>query len=38
MVATTILRCGSLSVIDSRCSAGPADEPFVELHDGFSLS
>ena len=38
MVATTILRCGSISVIDYRCSAGPADKPFVELHDGFSLS
>jgi AraC family transcriptional regulator len=38
MVATTILRCGSISVIDYRCSAGPTDQPFVELHDGFSLS
>lgn len=38
MVATTILRHRSLSVIDYRCSFGPADEPFVELHDGFSLS
>lgn len=38
MAATTILRSGSLSVIDYRCSAGPADQPFVELHGGFSLA
>lgn len=38
MVATTILRRDSISVIDYRCSAGPADEPFVELHSAFSLS
>jgi AraC family transcriptional regulator len=38
MAATTLLRCKSLSVIDYRCSAGPADEPFIELHGGFSLS
>ncbi len=36
MVATTVLRNGS--VIDYRCSVGPADEPFVELHGGFSVS
>jgi len=38
MVATTILRRGSISAIDYRCSAGPADEPFIELHDHFSVS
>jgi len=38
MTATTILQCESLSVIDYRCNAGPADVPFVELHDSFSLS
>lgn len=38
MVATTVLRRGSISVIDYRCSAGPADEPFVERHDGYSVS
>jgi len=38
MVARTIFRSGSLEVIDYRCSAGPADAPFVELHRTFSLS
>jgi AraC family transcriptional regulator len=38
MPATTLLRRGSISVIDSRCAAGPADEPFVELHGAFSTS
>ena len=32
------LRGGSISVIDYRCNAGPSDEPFVELHHGFSVS
>jgi AraC family transcriptional regulator len=27
-----------MSVVDYRCDAGPADEPFVEAHTGFSLS
>jgi len=38
MVATTILRRGSLSVDDYRCKAGPAGQPFVEVHGGFSTS
>ena len=38
MVTTTVLRSGSISVTDYRCSAGPADKPFVELHPGFSVS
>jgi AraC family transcriptional regulator len=38
MTTTILLRHGSLSVVDRRCRAGPADEPFVELHTGFSLS
>ena len=38
MLATTVLRRGSISAIDYRCSAGPADRPLVELHDGFSIS
>jgi AraC family transcriptional regulator len=38
MTATTLLRHASLSVVDRRCRAGPADQPFVELHTGFSLS
>lgn len=38
MAATTVFQGGSISVIDYRCAMGPADEPFVELHDGFSVS
>jgi AraC family transcriptional regulator len=38
MAATTVLRCGSISVIDYRCTIGPADQPFVELHRDFSVS
>jgi AraC family transcriptional regulator len=38
MLATTLLQCRSITVIDYRCSAGPADEPLVERHAGFSVS
>ena len=38
MVATTIMRCPSLSVVDYRCDAGPSDVPFVERHDGHSVT
>jgi AraC family transcriptional regulator len=38
MIATTLLQAGSISVIDFRCHAGPADRPFVELHGGFSVA
>jgi AraC family transcriptional regulator len=38
MPAITVLQRGSVSVFDYRCRAGPADKPFIELHDGFSLS
>jgi AraC family transcriptional regulator len=38
MPATTVLRRGPLSVIDYVCDAGPADIPFVEYHDAYSLS
>jgi AraC family transcriptional regulator len=34
----TILRHGAISVIDYRCTVGPADTPYVERHDTFSLS
>jgi AraC family transcriptional regulator len=37
-MATLLLRGGSISVFDYRCSAGPADKPFVEMHEGFSIS
>jgi AraC family transcriptional regulator len=36
--ATRVLRNGPISVVDYRCSAGPGDEPYVELHGGFSVS
>jgi hypothetical protein len=38
MVTTTIFQRESIAVIDYRCSLGPADAPFVELHQGFSVS
>jgi AraC family transcriptional regulator len=38
MVATKVLQSGSISAIDYRCSAGPGDRPFVEVHDSFSVS
>lgn len=36
-IATPLLR-GDLSVIDYRCDAGPADRPYPEQHQAFSLS
>ncbi len=38
MATTTALHEGALAVSDYRCSVGPGDEPFVELHPGFSIS
>jgi AraC-like DNA-binding protein len=38
MVATTLARRGSITVTDYRCTAGPGDRPFVELHRGHSVS
>lgn len=38
MAASTLLRSASLSVIDNRCEMRPGDAPFVERHDGFSIS
>jgi AraC family transcriptional regulator len=37
-MATLLLRGGSISIFDYRCGAGPADKPFVERHDAFSVS
>jgi AraC family transcriptional regulator len=37
-MANLLFRNRSISVFDYRCSARPADKPFVELHDGFTLS
>jgi AraC-like DNA-binding protein len=38
MAARTIFDCGTLTVLDYRCTAGPGDEAFVELHGGFDLA
>jgi AraC family transcriptional regulator len=38
MVAHAVLQRETLSVFDYRCTAGPADKPFVELHECHSLS
>ncbi len=38
MSATTLFRSPLLSVIDYRCSAGPRDRPFQELHHNHSIS
>jgi len=35
---TTTLRSGSIEVIGRRCTVTPGTEPFVEVHDGFSIS
>jgi AraC-like DNA-binding protein len=38
MLTTTLLQQGPVSVVDYRCSKGPADAPFVELHEEHSVS
>jgi AraC-like DNA-binding protein len=38
MIATSVFRGESVSVIDYRCAAGPKDMPFVEFHRDFSVS
>jgi AraC family transcriptional regulator len=38
MAGATLLRQGPISVVDYRCTAGPGDQPFTELHEGFSIS
>lgn len=38
MAVATVLARGSIQVIDYRCTVGPGEEPFVERHDGFSVS
>jgi AraC family transcriptional regulator len=37
-MSTPLLRTGSMSVVDYRCSAARGDTPFVELHEAFSVS
>ncbi len=38
MAAATVLTRGAIQVIDYRCTVGPGEEPFVERHDGYSVS
>src|SRR3989441_13365490 len=38
LMATATLRRGSISVVDGRFTDPPGAEPFVEVHDGFSVS
>src|SRR6185369_9231363 len=38
VATTTALRRGAISVIDYRCSAGPDDAPYSEIHHGFSVA
>ena len=38
MATTTISESQLLSVTDYRCSAGPSDTPFTEVHGGFSVA
>jgi len=38
MLASTVLTSGSISVVDYRCSAGPAQAPYTELHDDHSVA
>ena len=38
MGATAVLQHEAIEVYDYRCSAGPGDRPFAELHDRFSVA
>ncbi len=38
MAVTALLQNASLRVVDYRCSAGPADAPFIEQHQSFSIA
>src|SRR5215510_1649410 len=38
MSTTTVLKRGAISVYDYRCTAGPADTPFAEVHCSYSVS
>jgi AraC-like DNA-binding protein len=35
---TALLARGPITVVDYRCAAGPADKPYAELHEHFSIS
>lgn len=38
MTATTLMRSGSMTVADYRCSRGPHDAPYPERHEAFSIA
>src|SRR3970040_1978487 len=38
MKVTTLLSTPSVAVVDCVCSAGPEDQPFVEVHDGYRIA
>jgi AraC family transcriptional regulator len=38
MITATELQTGPVRVMDYRCSAGPAERPYTELHQGHSIS
>jgi AraC-like DNA-binding protein len=38
MLVMTPLKRGPITVVDCRCSAGPADRPFIEVHDKHTVS
>ncbi len=38
MAAATLLHSGYVSVSNYRCEAGPADKPYAELHQDYSIS
>lgn len=38
MISSTALKRGAISAYDVRCTAGPDDQPFVEVHSTWSLS
>jgi len=38
MMSTTLLHDGPIAAVDYRCSAGPADTPFLEAHEAYSIS
>jgi AraC family transcriptional regulator len=38
MLTSTQLKSGSIKVVDYRCTTGPAEKPFTEVHAGYSVS
>jgi AraC family transcriptional regulator len=38
MATATLLHSGAISVFDYRCEAGPADRPYAEQHENYSIS